>query len=606
MGRLWGMGWWKAAGRGDPDGAAGAGASLVASPLEQVPEPAGSAAAGDSLRRTAGRLGEVLEESERAIGRLADDFEEMARATGSMVENAAAILGCSEGERMGPVVAGIRELGEATRGFLRQRGESMAAIAEAVAAEGRLLGRLAQLTLRQKAIVKETAVLRVLTNIEVARLGEVGAGFEYLAHELDDFARAVAESIGELTAHTEQRRAAVEATRRGLQSELPRLRAEYEEMDAGLGRALVQVDATLAELSGIPAQFHACVAEIGQQVAGVVAAIQANDITRQQTEHVQAALTGMAGEMEAGAGGLETAAGLRIQSYQLQSIRGTVEGWTGQIRSCLEGVARLAASEILELGRGVLDEERTLEAELARIERLEEQCTARDAQLEASFGGVHALMQLVGEHLERSRAVRERLQLLMFNSIVEASHLGTQADGILEISNTIKRLSAAWSEITQQSEEAMQEIRALAEGSRATIESLSGETRVRLREAQAATRAGLEFLRQAAACAESGGQQIQREAGTLEGHVGAVRTACERLEAGFAQLGQVLEEVESARRAAEAGSSERQTWNTAAMEERFGAEYTTEMERAVLRAALRGGPLPTAGAHLAGHGVELF
>ncbi len=70
-------------------------------------------------------------------------------------------------------------------------------------------------------------------------------------------------------------------------------------------------------------------------------------------EHVRTALSEIAGAMEAGGGAAGVSAGLAIQSYQVRSIRATVEGWTGQIRTCLEGIAQLAAAQMLELGRGV-------------------------------------------------------------------------------------------------------------------------------------------------------------------------------------------------------------------------------------------------------------
>ncbi len=527
----------------------------------------------------------------------------MAQATREIVNSAAVIVGCSENDGVQSVLTDVHGLAEATRRFLRQRLESTAGIAETVTAEAALLGRLGQLTRAQKAIVRETAMLRVLTNIEVARLGEVGAGFEYLARELDDFATAVAESIGTLTEHTEERRAEIEATRRTLTTELPRMREEYGQLEEALARAQGQMETTLVELKETPARFQGCAAEIAQQIAGVVAAIQANDITRQQMEHVRDALKEIAGDLETGGAAAEVAAGLAIQNYQVRSIEATVEGWTGQIRNCLETIAHLAAADILELGRGVLGRERELSGELARIEQLEEQCAAENARVQASFAGIAGLLQLVSEHLERSRAVRERLQLLMFNSIVEASHLGSQADGILEISNTIKRLSGEWSALTQQSEGAMQEIRMLVEQSQATMEAFSGEVQEGLRTAREQTRAGLAVLRDAAGCAEARGRQIQEEAGALQGRVADVRGAGERLEKCLARLAPVPGEIVKAQGTAGGTAG---GWDAAAMELRFGSTYTTETERVVLRAALEGGPLPTGQPSFAGNDVELF
>jgi uncharacterized phage infection (PIP) family protein YhgE len=577
-----------------------------AGPGEGIPATGSARASGaGALREAAGTLDQVLKESEREIDRLACDFQAMAQATQAMVESATAIVGCAENHEVQSLQADVHGLGTATQSFLHQRLQSTAQIVQTVTAEAALLRRLAQLTGAQKAIVRETEMLRVLTNIEVARLGEVGAGFEYLARELDDFATAVAESIAALTRHTEERRAEIEATRSMLSAELPRMREEYARLEAALTRARTDMEQTLGEMKETPARFHHGVAEIAQQIAGVVAAVQAHDITRQQMEHVRASLGAIAADLEAGGGAAGVAAGLAIQSYQVRSIEATVEGWTGQIRRCLEQIAHLAAAEILEMGRGVLGRERLLETELRRIEQLEEQCAADNARVQSSLSGMAGLMQLVSEHLERSRAVRERLQLLMFNSIVEASHLGTQADGILEISNTIKRLSADWSAITRQSEEAMQEIRLLAEQNQSAMDVFSGKAQEGLRAAREQMRTGLGMLREAARCAENRGQQIQDEAGAMQGRVAEVRAAGEQLEKCLSQLRPVLAKIDAVR-AGEGQAEGSAGWEVDAMERRFGSEYTTEMERAVLRAALEGGPLPTAQAGFAGNSVELF
>jgi hypothetical protein len=50
----------------------------------------------------------------------------------------------------------------------------------------------------------------------------------------------------------------------------------------------------------------------------------------------------------------------------------------------------------------------------------------------------------------------------------------------------------------------------------------------------------------------------------------------------------------------------KQRYDPDEMEQLFSASYTTEMEREVLRAALRGKALPVAQQTVAGNSVELF
>jgi hypothetical protein len=569
--------------------------------------------AAAALEKIGDDLAAVLTDAEREIGTLAGGFEELARATNVVLESAAAVVGCAEGEKVISLAPRVEQLEGATRSFLQERLTATGAILETVTGEAALLGQLSRQTQAQRAIAKETEMLRVLTNIEVARLGEVGASFEYLAHELSDFSQAVVKSTGELMGHTQERKKMVEETRRTLARELPRMREQFGQMDAGLRSAVADVGSIVQHLAKAPAQFRRYVEEIAEEIAGVVAAIQGHDITRQQIEHVRDAVHATAAELrerrtEVRTGNAEERAelalALKVQSYQLRSIRETVAGWTAQIRRCLEGIGRIASSEILELAPAVLAEERSLSTQLSGIEGLEEECLAADTKVRGSFAGTAGLMQLVSEHLERSKAVRERLQLLMFNSIVEASHLGRQADGILAISTTIKRIAAAWSGITSESEKAMDEIAGLVDASGAALAVFEQGRRVEMNEAGGAMREGLEILRGAAACAERKGREIQEQIGAVREKLVRIGGSRDRLEGCFGLLTAALEALEQMRNAMPA--AEEAGRDAEAVERRFSAGYTTEMERAVLRAALRGGPLPTASSSFAASSVELF
>jgi methyl-accepting chemotaxis protein len=564
------------------------------------------AAAPCVLRSLEDTLQAVLVDAEREMELLGHDFEGLARETSRVLDAAGAIVGCAEGERMASVLPRVQQLGTAATNFIRQRLEATEGILDTVKAEAGLLEQLTHLTRGQKGIVKETEMLRVLTNIEVARLGEVGASFQYLAHELDDFSRSVAESTNELTRHTDERRKAVEETRRTLAAELPEMREGFGRIQASLENALSVVDRTLGQMFETPVRFRGCVEEVAGRVAGVVAAIQAHDITRQQIDHVKEAL-GMiaAGLEEEGASGSALRAGLTIQNYQLRNVQETVGGWLAQIRSCLHGIADIAASEIMSLSAVMVGQESALAAQLTHIESLEEECEAGDAKVQTSFAGISGLMQLVSEHLARSKSVRDRLQLLMFNSIIEASHLGTQADGILEISTSIKRISAVWGEITAQSEGATHRIGTLVDESRSTLETFSEGGYAGLREARSGTEEGLEILRQAAHCADLRGREIEAAVERLQARIAEIGGKSDRLGAGFRRLDQVLEAIDRARQELDE-EGPHGSFDAQAVERQFGAHYTTEMERVVLRAALDGGPLPAAQQSFAGNSVELF
>ena len=336
----------------------------------------------------------------------------------------------------------------------------------------------------------------MLTNVEVAHLGGVGAGFKFLAHELADFSRSLIADAQALEIRTDARKAAIQETSRVLSAELPRLQEKLEVIEGDMVKDLAALDSNLIQLSKTPAQFKTGVEDIAREIAGVVSAIQSHDITRQQSEHVEKALAiisaGMptAAHLGNGAGqDFSTAyVGITIQIYQLKSIKATVENWTSQIKRCMGGILQVSTSEVVGIGPMVLGQERDVSSQLAHIELLARESQDYCERIQSTLEGLSSLMQFVSEHAQRSRSIRDRLRLLSFNSIIEANNLGTKADAVLAIAKTIKEISAEWSQITDRCGHAMEAMEALVKHASKIREAFSGASNERLHEAQDQTR----------------------------------------------------------------------------------------------------------------------
>jgi uncharacterized phage infection (PIP) family protein YhgE len=386
-------------------------------------------------------------------------------------------------------------------------------------------------------------------------------------------------------------------------------------IEVDLGNALAAVDSSLTQLSRTPVQFRTCLEDVAQQVAGVVAAVQAHDITRQQIEHVQEAFALIATRMHVdGNSENEVAqelarayAGITIQIYQLRTTKKTVASWASQIRTCVGGILRVSASDVVGIGPMVLEQERELSSQLAHIERLERESQAYSERIQRTLGGISNLMQLVSEYLQRSKSVRDHLQLLTFNSIIEASGLGTRAAAILAIAESIKGISAEWSQITDQSGHVMQEVLNLEKQTNEAMGAFSEATNERLREAQDQTRAGLDNLRTAAAFAAQRAHEMEVATEKMQAKTTEAGNAVDLLDACFGRIDAVLTELEAVRRQLEIDNPDiKEQYDAAEVERLFSASYTTEMEREVLHAALCGTDLPTAQPTFAGNSVELF
>ncbi len=568
-----------------------------------------------TLEQATSELQTLASTTETQIRSVARVFESLAGHTDAILTLAATIVQCVDNESVSSVLPKVQTLGATAKRFIGDRLQATAGIIETVTAEVKLLHQLSLVAHGQEVIAFEIKTLSVLTNIEVAHLGAVGAGFQYLANELADFSKSVSRDTEELASRTEGRKSAIEETKSVFSAELPRQRQELARIELDLSKALAVVDSSLTQLSRTPAQFKLCVEEIVRQIAGVVAAIQAHDITRQQIEHVEGAFALIADRMR-GAGNSEQGAarelpqayaGLTIQIYQLRTIKETVANWASQIRTCLSGIMRVSTSEVVGIGPVVLDQEREVSSQLAQIERLENESQAYSGRIQSNLGGLSNLTQLVSEHLQRSKNVRSRLQMLTFNSIIEASRLGAQADTILAIAACIKEVSAEWNQITDQSGRAMEGILGVVKQTNEVMKVFSETSNERLREAQAQTRACLDDLRTAAASAAGQAKGMKEVTEKMQAKIAEVGNTGDLLDACFGRIDSVLIGIEAVRRQLEIDHPEvKKHYDRAEVERLFAASYTTEMEREVLRAALAGKALPVAQQTFAGNSVELF
>lgn len=571
-----------------------------------------SSPVAERIEKATSLLDSVLSRSDSDLGAIGKQFECVTVHVGNVFQFVSAIVDCVDDERVQSILPQVQAMGNAAQHFIHERLKSTSEIADVVAAEAKLLEKLCQVTSAQLSVARQTTVLSVVTNIEVANLGKLGQGFGYLAHELHGFSEGVAKGTEEVASETEQRRVQIEETKKRLASALPRMQSDFSRIEADLGKALADMSRALSELSTHPLRFKDCVQAIAEQVSSVVAAVQSQDITRQQIEHVRDALKLIASEDEPEASDQREAASrraaiLKVQDYQLKNIEETTRGWVTQIGLCLGSIEQISSSEMVAIGSTILEHERLLSSQMASIAQLEQESQEDDAAMHESLAGLDALMQLVREHLEKSKLARDRMQLLNFNSLIEARHLGSKGAVMVEISQNIRRISGDWSEMTTRSGEAMEEIVNMVKRADDGLQAFSQDSKGTLREAQEATRTGLKSLQSVAASATKNGTAVGQAVARLQGEITSIRRAAERLDTGLRQLKQALSEVEEVNQQMRSEVPEEQ-WccDKRDLERSLSAPYTTEAERQVLRAALYGEEMPKVGQSLAGNDVELF
>jgi len=556
-------------------------------------------------------LKRLLRSSETEIEAVSQVFKSLANQADTILKQAAAIVGCIEKESMGRVLASVQSLCLTVKDFLGRRLQAATTILETLREEEKLLRQLIHVTRGQEAIARRLRALSVVTNVEVAHLGSTGDNFQLLAQELSSFSKSLTEQTIELARDTESRQQTIVETRNELAASLPRLHGEMKRMEDDIGETLRVIEAGLSQQAEVPGQFRQCAEQTALQTAGVVAAIQAHDITRQQIEHVQQALGLIASRITAADGSRScdlagAHAGLKIQTLQLQTIGETVANWTSQVGRCMEGIQQLSASGVAGIGPTVLRQEQELSAELAHIEVLQQKSQQYSRRMQSTLGGLSSLVELVNDHLQRAQVIRGRLQILMFNSLVEAQRLGRRGAVVSAIARLIQDVSEEWNALGIQSQCTLTEILGLVQRTTAVMEVFSEASCHKLCQDQSETRSALDSVRNAAAFVAAEAAQMQAITESMQAHVADVAATGNRLELCFGNLDGVLRQIKDLAGELETDGPQAAGFNPADVEGWFSSLYTTEIERTVMSAALHGTALPMVQQSFAGNAVELF
>ncbi len=562
-------------------------------------------------------LAELARSSEVEVQAVAHAFKALASQAETVLRQAAAIVDCVEEKSMASVFSSVQSLSLTVRDFLGHRLQAVSTIVETLQDEESLLLRLITLTQSQEAISRHLRALSVLTNVEVAHLGSTGGNFQLLAQELSTFSKALARQTLELARDTENRKQTIADTRKELAANLPQLSSAMTQMEGGIAKTLQVIDAGQTQQAGIPEQFRRGAEDTAQQVAGVVTAIQAHDITRQQIEHVQHALHLIASRVAGSSNSWNgeppgddlsaVYAGLNIQICQLKTIDATISNWTSQVRRCMDGIQQLSASEVVAIGPAVLRQEQELSAELAHIEQLQHRSQEYSQRMQSTLRGLSSLVELVDAHLKRTQSIRDRLQILMFNSLIEAQRLGSRGAVVSAIASLIKEVSEEWTVIASQSRLALTEILGLIQRTSAIMEVFSEASCQKLRVDQAETATALDKVRSAAAFVANEAAQMQATTEDMHAHLAEVSGTGGRMEACFGRLKAVVGEMESMTRDLKNDdNSIFERCHRSEVEQWLSPFYTTEIERAVMSAALHGTAMPAAQQAFAGNAVELF
>jgi hypothetical protein len=314
--------------------------------------------------------------------------------------------------------------------------------------------------------------LRFLTQIELARLGGLGAQFGNLTVEM----KSVAESV----------RMRVASALEIADSLLPSLKDAIREVSAieeGQANDLPAIlSDTLASLSSLRAMQDAAydsTVRLGARYGAtsdafktLIVSIQFHDITRQQVEHVIEALSrvlaGRSGNDGMAAGGGGTPAVLNLQASQLADAGQKFGASVAAISRSLDDLERHVAAmaeESRRLSGTSLDAKDSLWHDLERgcnaiLASLRKQALSESSA--AAIGGI--LTETIGRmygSVEQIQAIENQMRLMALNANICAAHIDKSGDALGSLAGSMQERS---SDIRQRSESLVKALDSLKAG----------------------------------------------------------------------------------------------------------------------------------------------
>ncbi|HTX99164.1 MAG TPA: methyl-accepting chemotaxis protein [Bacteroidota bacterium] len=373
------------------------------------------------------------------------------RRVNGVTHDLMAIMGESTSEDGNSQVEGLRSIMVSANAFLSQFEASAASVAD----------HLSHIELKVSALpavfavfgtkVSRLRMMGMTARIETARLGSTHLGFEYLAdqvtalgetistrtkevqHSLRSIAEEIATSRDRLAMQRSDHHALLECVVKGVQSNLDTLLEKREALARGIEH--------------ITQKSRDAERALGQ----VVNAMQFQDITRQQLEHVGAALMGELQALEERPSDslVDTALVCELQRVQLAQARTTFDEAINSIiasfndlastMSMVQEESRQALGFADATGKTFFDD---IEIRLRDVMKTLGRGQEALRSIATSLSEIGETVRKVRSHGEDMGEVGTEIELLALNSRVRSARAGAQGAALGVIAEAIQRLSA--------------------------------------------------------------------------------------------------------------------------------------------------------------------
>lgn len=334
--------------------------------------------------------------------------------------------------------------------------------------------------------VKTIGIVAINARVVAAGVADEGSGLEVFTTDIAELTNEASNAVGTLSAVY---RSLVEDVRRAEAQ-----RAQFEAAHAGtltglgarINARLDKVTERRREAAAQSARTGETSARIAGGVAEAVSALQVGDNTRQRVEHVESALSMLAGLSDAPEGLAPSAlrpqllaTAYRLQEAQLASTVRAFTHETAGAERALRGLAADVNGMVAQSRRMVGEKARGEEAPLAALNGelrfvvgMLRNCEAERKKLDAVGAEVCAAVGSLRDHVASLQGIEANMRLLSLNATVKCAQLGARGRALNVIAQQLRELTA---ETEVSAETAIGSLARAADVARAFADAAAGE-----------------------------------------------------------------------------------------------------------------------------------
>ncbi len=417
-------------------------------------------------------LSQLCSDIEPEFLQLGSEMESLFRRAQDLSEQAKGAAYLEEGQKVTDLFLDVRDIFNTSLDGLHTMIEESVKAVRHISTMGEGLKSLksGQNALEKLAVI--TRMLGISTRIECGRLGDMGSGFVFLSDQISKFSGALSRYASAFEAEVGQVLANIEEAETSIAARLKIQHKESDQSSQQTRGALDIVDVASSQMTRLSEQIDHFSGRVLREVGEIVSALQFQDITRQQVEHVQAALAELGNSLDGktlkkcSAKDLNAVYGnLAVQLSHLRNVRSEITAAGQNIVTALKGIGGEIEGHVRHVAEA-LGETSGGEGDNA-LAMLGPQMEALGQQLENSFllsevlfktiSHVSGLVGRIGSNQSKINKTRLDMKILALNAQVQAARLGGYGRALSVLAEDMQHLSDSWSVAAEETASLLQD-----------------------------------------------------------------------------------------------------------------------------------------------------